>query len=83
MGPCLGCNPLSFLNCSVHASDIPGPLSVFQVAAALGGGVSQVLATFLQDQTGGTAGVSLLLIGIAFMTLIATLFALETEHDRL
>lgn len=42
-----------------------------------------MLATFLQDQTGGTAGVSLLLIGIAFMTLIATLFALETEHDRL
>jgi MHS family shikimate/dehydroshikimate transporter-like MFS transporter len=55
----------------------------FQVAAALGGGLSPILATFLQDQTGGTAGVSLLLIGIALITLIATLFARETRHDGL
>jgi MHS family shikimate/dehydroshikimate transporter-like MFS transporter len=55
----------------------------FQAAAAIGGGLSPILATYLQDQTGGTAGVSLLLIGLALITLIATCFARETKDSSL
>jgi MHS family shikimate/dehydroshikimate transporter-like MFS transporter len=52
----------------------------FQVAAAIGGGLSPILATSLTSSFGGTAGVSLLLIMLASITLIATLCARETRH---
>lgn len=55
----------------------------FQVSAAIGGGLAPVLATYLADRTNGTAGVSLLLIGVALVTLIATLAARETKNSRL
>jgi MHS family shikimate/dehydroshikimate transporter-like MFS transporter len=55
----------------------------FQAAAAIGGGLSPILATYLQDKTGGTAGVSLLLIGLALITLIAASFARETKDTGL
>jgi MHS family shikimate/dehydroshikimate transporter-like MFS transporter len=55
----------------------------FQVSAAIGGGLAPVLATYLADQANGTAGVSLLLIVVASITLIATLAARETKNSRL
>ena len=55
----------------------------FQVAAAIGGGLSPVLATSLTNSMGGTAGVSILLILLATITLISTLFARETRHVAL
>lgn len=51
----------------------------FQTAAAIGGGLAPLLATVLADRMGGTAGVSLLLILLALITLVATLFARETR----
>ena len=52
----------------------------FQVAAAIGGGLTPVLATWLAEK-GGTAGVSTMLISLALITLIAAFFAHETR-DR-
>ncbi len=55
----------------------------FQVSAAIGGGLAPVLATWLADRMNGTQGVSLLLIGFALITLIATLAARETKKSIL
>jgi MHS family shikimate/dehydroshikimate transporter-like MFS transporter len=55
----------------------------FQVAAAIGGGFAPIIATALAAYMGGTAGVSLMLILLALITLIATLFARETKDDPL
>ena len=51
----------------------------FQVAAAIGGGLSPILATSLTQSFGGTAGVSVLLIMLASITFIATACAKETR----
>jgi MHS family shikimate/dehydroshikimate transporter-like MFS transporter len=55
----------------------------FQVAAAIGGGLAPILATSLTTSLGGTAGVSLLLILLALITLTATLCARETRDAAL
>jgi MFS transporter, MHS family, shikimate and dehydroshikimate transport protein len=55
----------------------------FQVAAAIGGGFAPIIATALAAYTGGTAGVSIMLILLALVTLIATLFARETKDEPL
>jgi MHS family shikimate/dehydroshikimate transporter-like MFS transporter len=55
----------------------------FQVAAAIGGGLAPILATSLTSSMGGTAGVSILLILLALITLTATLFARETKDVAL
>jgi MHS family shikimate/dehydroshikimate transporter-like MFS transporter len=55
----------------------------FQVAAAIGGGLSPILATSLTQSFGGTAGVSMLLIMLASITFIATLCARETRDVAL
>jgi MFS transporter, MHS family, shikimate and dehydroshikimate transport protein len=55
----------------------------FQVSAALGGGFAPLIATALVSYTGGTAGVSIMLILLALITLIATLFARETKDEAL
>ncbi|MEA2760424.1 MAG: transporter, family, shikimate and dehydroshikimate transport protein [Methylobacteriaceae bacterium] len=55
----------------------------FQVAAAIGGGLSPILATSLTQSLGGTAGVSVLLIILASITFIATLCARETRDVAL
>lgn len=55
----------------------------FQVAAAIGGGFSPVIATALAAYMGGTAGVSIMLILLALITLVATLFARETKDEPL
>jgi MHS family shikimate/dehydroshikimate transporter-like MFS transporter len=51
----------------------------FQVSAAIGGGFAPVIATSLSVYMGGTAGVSVMLILLALVTLIATFFARETN----
>jgi len=55
----------------------------FQLSAALGGGFSPLIATALVGYMGGTAGVSLMLILLAAITFIATLFATETKSRPL
>lgn len=50
----------------------------FQVSAAIGGGLTPILATLLVGYFGGTTGVSVLLIMIAFITMTAAFFARET-----
>ena len=55
----------------------------FQVAAAIGGGIAPLIATALTSHTGGTAGVSIMLILLAMVTLAATLFARETRDAPL
>jgi MFS transporter, MHS family, shikimate and dehydroshikimate transport protein len=55
----------------------------FQVSAALGGGFAPLIATALVSYTGGTAGVSIMLILLALITLVATLFARETKDEAL
>jgi MHS family shikimate/dehydroshikimate transporter-like MFS transporter len=55
----------------------------FQVAAAIGGGLSPILATSLTQSLGGTAGVSVLLIMLASITFIATACAKETRRVNL
>jgi MHS family shikimate/dehydroshikimate transporter-like MFS transporter len=55
----------------------------FQLAAAIGGGLSPVLAAGLEGLMGGTSGVSVLLIVLALITLTATLFAPESRHATL
>ena len=55
----------------------------FQVSAAIGGGFAPIIATALAAYMGGTAGVSVMLILLALITLIATLFAHETKDEAL
>ena len=55
----------------------------FQVSAAVGGGLAPVVATGLLGSGAGTLGVSLMLIGLATITLVTALFARETLHDAL
>jgi MHS family shikimate/dehydroshikimate transporter-like MFS transporter len=55
----------------------------FQVSAAIGGGLSPIVATMLTNKMGGSAGVSVLLIILAVITLIAALYARETKNDPL
>jgi MHS family shikimate/dehydroshikimate transporter-like MFS transporter len=55
----------------------------FQIAAALGGGFSPIIATALAGYLGGTAGVSMMLILLAAITFVATLFARETKGKSL
>jgi MHS family shikimate/dehydroshikimate transporter-like MFS transporter len=55
----------------------------FQLSAALGGGFSPIIATALAGYLGGTAGVSMMLILLASITFIATLFATETKSESL
>jgi MFS transporter, MHS family, shikimate and dehydroshikimate transport protein len=55
----------------------------FQLSAAIGGGLSPIIATVLAGYMGGTAGVSLVLILLAVVTFIATLFARETKNESL
>lgn len=55
----------------------------FQVSAAIGGGFAPVIAAALAAYLGGTAGVSIMLILLALITLVATLFARETKDDVL
>ncbi len=51
----------------------------FQVAAAIGGGLMPLVATWLVGVTGGTSGVSLMLGGLAAVTFVAALCARETR----
>jgi MHS family shikimate/dehydroshikimate transporter-like MFS transporter len=53
------------------------------VAAAIGGGFSPIIATALVGYFGGTAGVSVMMIGIALITLWAALVARETKDEAL
>ncbi|MBV8407728.1 MAG: MHS family MFS transporter [Alphaproteobacteria bacterium] len=55
----------------------------FQTSAALGGGFAPIIATALAAAMGGTAGVSVMLILLALVTLLATCFARETKDDPL
>jgi MFS transporter, MHS family, shikimate and dehydroshikimate transport protein len=55
----------------------------FQLSAALGGGFAPIIATALAGYLGGTAGVSMMLILLAAITFIATLFATETKSESL
>ena len=55
----------------------------FQVSAAIGGGFSPIIATALVGYLGGTAGVSIMMIGIALITLWAALAARETKDEAL
>jgi MHS family shikimate/dehydroshikimate transporter-like MFS transporter len=55
----------------------------FQAAAAIGGGFSPIIATALVGYFSGTAGVSVMMIGIALITLWAALAARETKHEAL
>jgi MFS transporter, MHS family, shikimate and dehydroshikimate transport protein len=55
----------------------------FQLSAAIGGGLSPIIATVLAEKMGGTAGVSMLLILLAVVTFVATLFAPETKDEPL
>lgn len=55
----------------------------FQISAAIGGGLSPLLATWLLGVSGGTLGVSIMLIGLAIVTLVAALCARETLQDSL
>ena len=55
----------------------------FQASAAIGGGFAPIIATWLADMMGGTAGVSVMLILLALVTLVATFFARETKDEPL
>lgn len=55
----------------------------FQASAAIGGGFAPIIATALAAAMGGTAGVSVMLILLALVTLTATFFARETKDDPL
>jgi MFS transporter, MHS family, shikimate and dehydroshikimate transport protein len=55
----------------------------FQLSAALGGGFAPIIATALAGYLGGTAGVSMMLILLASITFIATMFAKETKSESL
>jgi MHS family shikimate/dehydroshikimate transporter-like MFS transporter len=53
----------------------------FQVSAAIGGGLTPILATALVNKMGGSAGVSVLLIALALITMTAAFFAHETRDS--
>jgi MHS family shikimate/dehydroshikimate transporter-like MFS transporter len=55
----------------------------FQASAAIGGGFAPIIATALAAYMGGTAGVSVMLILLALLTLTATFFAHETKDQPL
>lgn len=55
----------------------------FQASAAIGGGLTPLAAALLTNYMGGTAGVSVLLIVLAVITLIAALNARETKNEPL
>ncbi|SJZ51211.1 MFS transporter, MHS family, shikimate and dehydroshikimate transport protein [Enhydrobacter aerosaccus] len=55
----------------------------FQASAAIGGGFAPIIATWLAAYMGGTAGVSIMLILLAALTFVATLFARETKDVSL
>jgi MHS family shikimate/dehydroshikimate transporter-like MFS transporter len=55
----------------------------FQVSAAIGGGLSPIIANLLATYMGGSAGVSMLLIVLALITLTAALAARETLNEAL
>ena len=55
----------------------------FQVSAGLGGGFSPIIATALVGYFGGTAGVSIMMIGLALITLTAAIAARETKGESL
>jgi MFS transporter, MHS family, shikimate and dehydroshikimate transport protein len=55
----------------------------FQISAAIGGGFAPIIATALAAYTGSTAGVSIMLILLALVTLTAALFAHETKDEAL
>src|SRR5262249_15141929 len=55
----------------------------FQLSAALGGGFSPIIATALVGYFGGTSGVSVMMIGLALITLAAALAARETKGASL
>ncbi len=55
----------------------------FQVSAAIGGGLTPILATLLVGYFGGTTGVSVLLIMVALITITAAYFAKETRDNTL
>jgi MFS transporter, MHS family, shikimate and dehydroshikimate transport protein len=51
----------------------------FQLSAAIGGGFAPIVATALVGYFGGTAGVSLMMVALALITLAAALAARETK----
>jgi MFS transporter, MHS family, shikimate and dehydroshikimate transport protein len=55
----------------------------FQVSAALGGGFAPIIATAMVGYFGGTAGVSLMMIALALITLAAAISARETKGETL
>ncbi|MGA7807330.1 MFS transporter [Bradyrhizobium sp.] len=55
----------------------------FQLSAALGGGFAPIIATAMVGYFGGTAGVSLMMIALALITLAAALAARETKGGSL
>jgi MHS family shikimate/dehydroshikimate transporter-like MFS transporter len=55
----------------------------FQVSAAIGGGFSPIIATAMVGYFGGTTGVSIMMIVLAFITLTAALAARETRGGPL
>ena len=55
----------------------------FQMSAALGGGFAPIIATAMVGYFGGTSGVSLMMIGLALITLVAALLARETKGEPL
>jgi MFS transporter, MHS family, shikimate and dehydroshikimate transport protein len=55
----------------------------FQLSAAIGGGFAPIIATALVGYFGGSAGVSLMMIALALVTLAAALAAPETRGSSL
>jgi hypothetical protein len=55
----------------------------FQLSAAIGGGLTPLIAASLASYMGGTAGVSLMLILLASITFVAALCAPETKDRSL
>jgi MHS family shikimate/dehydroshikimate transporter-like MFS transporter len=55
----------------------------FQVSAAIGGGFAPIIATAMAGYFGGTAGVSVMMIVLALVTLAAALAAPETKGHPL
>jgi len=55
----------------------------YQLGAIIGGGFAPIIATALAGYFGGTTGVSLMMIGLALITLVAALFARETKGEPL
>jgi MHS family shikimate/dehydroshikimate transporter-like MFS transporter len=55
----------------------------FQLSAAIGGGFAPIIATAMVGYFGGTTGVSIMMIGLALITLAAALGAPETRGKSL